>query len=300
MRQVNSILGFSFLLCVGCGSSAVTKELATARTAYTEALNGPTRSLNPTGLHEAHNFLARAEQAHADDPGSSEERALAYVAERRVHLATSQAAQVTAKSDQVAADEAFKSALISDAKRLKEQSADYSDQLTDAKATIATTEQARVAAEIRTREALKALEALAAVKQEQNRLVITLSGSVLFKSGSAELLELAKDRLKSVAAALSAYSDAPITVSGHTDSRGTDDANLKLSQARADSVRSYLISQGVTEANITAVGKGESTPIAGNETPEGQSSNRRVEILVDRDPLAKTQGMPAPLATPAK
>jgi outer membrane protein OmpA-like peptidoglycan-associated protein len=288
MNKFNSVVSIGALLLAGCGSVAVSKELATARDAYTNAKNGPTAALNPAGLHEAHGFLVRAEQARANDPGSAEERSLAYVAERRVHLALSEAAEVAAKRDQAAAEEAFKADLIANASRLKEQSASYSEQLKDAKGDIAASEQARAAAERRTIEALRALEALAAVKQEQNRIVITLSGSVLFKSGDSTLLEVAKERLKSVAEALGAYGSASITVSGHTDSRGSDDANLKLSQSRADAVRNYLISQGLVEVNIVAVGKGESSPVASNDTPEGQSSNRRVEIEVNKSPGASS------------
>jgi outer membrane protein OmpA-like peptidoglycan-associated protein len=293
MNKFNSVVSLGVLLLAGCGSVAVSKELATARDAYTNAKNGPAAALNPAGLHEAHGFLVRAEQARADDPGSAEERSLAYVAERRVHLALSEAEEVAAKRDQAAAEEAFKADLIAEGGRLKQQSDSYSEQLKDAKGDlkdakgdIAASEQARAAAERRTLEALKALEALAAVKQEQNRIVITLSGSVLFKSGDSTLLDVAKTRLKSVAEALSAYGSAAITVSGHTDSRGSDEANLKLSQSRADAVRNYLISQGLVEVNIVAVGKGESMPVAGNDTPEGQSSNRRVEIEVNRSPVA--------------
>jgi outer membrane protein OmpA-like peptidoglycan-associated protein len=286
MNKFNSVVGVGFLLCAGCGTAAVSKELATARDAYNNAKSGPTAALNPAGLHEAHGFLVRAEQARANDPGSAEERGLAYVAERRVHLALAEAEEVAAKRDQAAAEEAFKADLIAEGGRLKQQSDSYSEQLKDAKGDIAASEQARAAAERRTLEALKALEALAAVKQEQNRIVITLSGSVLFTSGESTLLEVAKTRLKSVAEALSAYGSAAITVSGHTDSRGSDEANLKLSQSRADAVRNYLISQGLVEVNIVAVGKGESMPVAGNDTPEGQSSNRRVEIEVNRSPVA--------------
>ena len=71
-----------------------------------------------------------------------------------------------------------------------------------------------------------------------------------------------------------------VQVDGHTDSVGSDEDNMRLSQGRADSVRSYLVTQGVPSARIKAVGRGESMPIADNKSPEGRANNRRVEIIV--------------------
>ena len=73
-----------------------------------------------------------------------------------------------------------------------------------------------------------------------------------------------------------------IVVEGYTDSNGNDDSNLRLSQSRAESVRSYLISKGVKAERIQAVGKGEASPIAPNDTAEGRANNRRVEIVVEK------------------
>ncbi len=69
------------------------------------------------------------------------------------------------------------------------------------------------------------------------------------------------------------------TIEGHTDSRGSDAYNLKLSQRRADSVRQYLIDKGVPASRLDAVGKGESSPIADNATAEGRAQNRRVLLV---------------------
>jgi OmpA-OmpF porin, OOP family len=63
---------------------------------------------------------------------------------------------------------------------------------------------------------------------------------------------------------------------GHTDSQGSDDYNLELSQKRANSVKNFLIKEGVAESRITAIGKGESEPIADNNTADGREKNRRV------------------------
>jgi outer membrane protein OmpA-like peptidoglycan-associated protein len=73
---------------------------------------------------------------------------------------------------------------------------------------------------------------------------------------------------------------ATVAVEGYTDSAGSDDFNLKLSQQRADTVRDYLVSQGLPDNTVTATGFGKSGPVADNATPTGRQQNRRVEIVV--------------------
>jgi outer membrane protein OmpA-like peptidoglycan-associated protein len=140
---------------------------------------------------------------------------------------------------------------------------------------------ARAEAEKKLAAAMKSLEEIAKVKEEQRGLVITLDGAVLFASGKTTLLPIAQDKLGKVAEVLQQQSDdKKIVVEGHTDSVGSDAANLKLSQERADAVRTYLVSRGVKADRITAVGKGETVPIADNKSAEGRANNRRVEIVV--------------------
>jgi OOP family OmpA-OmpF porin len=74
--------------------------------------------------------------------------------------------------------------------------------------------------------------------------------------------------------------EAPITVYGFTDNVGAHDMNMDLSQRRADSVRTYLISKGVPQDLIKAEGKGPDSPVADNESIEGRAQNRRVELVV--------------------
>jgi outer membrane protein OmpA-like peptidoglycan-associated protein len=111
--------------------------------------------------------------------------------------------------------------------------------------------------------------------------VITLDGQVLFVTGKAELLPIAKDRLNQVAKSLKELDDDKlVSVEGFTDSRGADDMNMKLSTDRANAVKDYLVSQGVKPEKLRSIGRGESNPIASNETPEGRANNRRVEIII--------------------
>jgi outer membrane protein OmpA-like peptidoglycan-associated protein len=112
-------------------------------------------------------------------------------------------------------------------------------------------------------------------------MVITLSGSVLFASAKSDVLPDAYTKLADVAKALSEQdSDAKILVEGYTDSQGGASYNLELSQRRADSVRSFLVSHGIASDRVTAQGFGLTSPIADNGTPEGRADNRRVEIVV--------------------
>ncbi len=103
---------------------------------------------------------------------------------------------------------------------------------------------------------------------------------VKFHNDSAKLTDDAKRVLDGVAAALREQPSIGIEVGGYTDSVGNDQYNLTLSQNRAESVRQYLIGKGLASSSLTAVGYGESSPIASNDTAEGREANRRVEFKV--------------------
>jgi outer membrane protein OmpA-like peptidoglycan-associated protein len=119
-------------------------------------------------------------------------------------------------------------------------------------------------------------------KREARGLVVNLS-DVLFASGSAVLEPGAREKLSRLSGILLAY-PGPYTlaIGGHTDSVGSDALNDKLSQARAESVRSYLLGAGIAPPHVTgAVGYGKRQPVADNGTVEGRARNRRVEIVID-------------------
>ena len=111
-------------------------------------------------------------------------------------------------------------------------------------------------------------------------MVITLSGSVLFASNKDALLPAAQERLGQVADALKTQDDHKIVVEGHTDSQGSAASNQGLSERRAQSVVSYLVSRGVPTDKIRAQGLGPNRPVSDNATVEGRANNRRVEIIV--------------------
>jgi outer membrane protein OmpA-like peptidoglycan-associated protein len=112
------------------------------------------------------------------------------------------------------------------------------------------------------------------------RGLIANMGDVLFQTGKYELKPEARERLAKVSGILLAYSSLKVAIEGHTDSVGTDDYNQRLSEQRADAVRDYFVSQGVTAQAVTARGLGKSQPIASNDTPDGRQRNRRVELVL--------------------
>ncbi|HMN47038.1 MAG TPA: OmpA family protein [Povalibacter sp.] len=119
---------------------------------------------------------------------------------------------------------------------------------------------------------------------------ITLEG-VTFETNSANLTSDSRGVLDAVATDLKKYPNLRIELQGHTDSSGSDAYNLKLSQQRAESVRGYLVQQGVAASQLAARGYGETQPIDDNGTAEGRLHNRRVVMLVlDNPGQVKVEG----------
>jgi outer membrane protein OmpA-like peptidoglycan-associated protein len=116
-------------------------------------------------------------------------------------------------------------------------------------------------------------------------LVITL-GDVLFTTGQADLKSSASGNLNKLVTFLNQYPTRTVMIEGFTDSVGTDEYNLGLSQRRADSVKTYLTQQGIETARLTASGKGESQPVEGNDTATGRQQNRRVAVIINDPPTA--------------
>lgn len=106
--------------------------------------------------------------------------------------------------------------------------------------------------------------------------------NIFFQFGKATLTDDSFPELDRIAGELQERSTLVIEIQGHTDDVGSDEANLTLSQARADAVRSYLLSKRIPDNQVRSVGFGESRPIATNATPEGQAQNRRVEFVIVR------------------
>jgi len=273
-----------FLGAIGlsaCAATTPTPELVNAREAYLEAVQGTANRYEPDRVLSAKQALDRAEAAHNEEAGSREEKHFAYIALRMAETASVYGDAAAANEREKRAKQEY--ATMQDKLRTVAETG-LKDEKTITEAQRKALEQeraARQALESRLRTALESLKELAMVKEEARGLVITLNGSVLFATGKSELLPTAKDRLAEVAVALKdAKPDQTFVVEGHTDSVGSDAENQKLSQARAEAVRNYLVSQGVAAERITAVGQGEARPVADNNNAEGRANNRRVEIII--------------------
>ena len=114
---------------------------------------------------------------------------------------------------------------------------------------------------------------------EANSLLITLDSGVLFDVDKYDVRPKAEEVLKNLAIVLKEMDVKNFEIDGHTDSDASDEYNQVLSEKRANSVKNFLVSQGVT-AEITTKGYGESKPVASNDTAEGKQKNRRVEIII--------------------
>jgi OOP family OmpA-OmpF porin len=102
-----------------------------------------------------------------------------------------------------------------------------------------------------------------------------------FETGSAQINTTSVPLLRNLGAVARRCDRFSIQVEGHTDDRGERDLNMRLSQERADSVRSFLIAEGVAPGKVVAVGYGPDRPVASNRTPAGQAANRRIQFTVN-------------------
>ncbi|MGA8072536.1 MAG: OmpA family protein [Candidatus Acidiferrales bacterium] len=120
-------------------------------------------------------------------------------------------------------------------------------------------------------------------------LVVNL-GDVLFATAKYDLRPEARERLAKLSGIVLAHPGLNLTVEGHTDNVGSDAFNQTLSEQRAQSVRQYLIDQGLDAGTITAQGFGKTMPVADNSTAEGRQKNRRVEIIVSGEVIGTKIG----------
>ena len=293
-----ALLALAFL---ACGETLPPKELVDARAAYDRAASGKAGQLHPAQVYEAKQSLDKAEAKFKEEGDAPDTKDLSYVAQRKAQYAEAMAEVTLADQRLAQADkdmraltgralESAQAALkksqediekqkaMTDAERLKAQNA-----LSDAEKARQEAEkerQARLEAEKRMKQAIDDLAKIAAIKEEQRGMVITLTGNVLFESGKWALLPGAQIKLNEVAEALKMNKDRDITIEGHTDNQGNRQSNVDLGQHRAESVKDYIVSRGVDGSRVKAVGIGQDRPIADNTSPEGRANNRRVEIIV--------------------
>jgi outer membrane protein OmpA-like peptidoglycan-associated protein len=220
-----------------------------------------------------HDAQQQAADAAAQAARAESERAAAERAKHEAEIATAKA--VSAQQDA----ELARMAAIAEQKRLADEAA--------------AAQAARNAAEKDThelRERLRAqLDAILQTRDTARGLIVSLS-DVLFDFDQATLKPGAREKLAKVSGILLTYPTLHLNVEGHTDSVGSDDYNLKLSQRRADAVRDYLTANGINSANIQAAGLGKDGPVASNDTAAGRQQNRRVEMVVSGDVIGQPIG----------
>ena len=279
------VLGMT-LATAACSATLPPNELVAARNNYARASTGPAAQVAQAELHTAKSVLDRAESAFKEDGDTAETKEIAYAAGRSAELAESrarifQANQVKDQTNATARANEVNQAQVTAAELTKTKG-----QLATQGQALATEKERREDAERRAAQAAADLAKFATVKQDPVRgMVITLSGGVLFESAKWQLLPTAQTKLNDVADALTKQDkESAIVVEGHTDSQGAAAMNQELSQKRAESVRTYLVSRGIATDRITAQGLGPSRSIADNTSPEGRANNRRVEIVVKPKP----------------
>ena len=169
--------------------------------------------------------------------------------------------------------------LQKDVEQAKAQAAaSANDKLASAQATAANAQADAAAAQAEAAR-LKAQMRDYQLKQTQLGATLVLQ-DVVFETGKADLKPGAAQRLQPLAQYLQANPTVKVRIDGHTDAQGSDAYNQQLSQARAQSVRAALSGMGVAGDRITAVGHGESSPVADNRNAAGRQQNRRVEVTL--------------------
>jgi len=265
---------------------------AEARNKLTQLQSDPNlASRVPMAMKEADTAVRTAEQPQADKELGAYR---VYLADRKVDIARAQAETSFAEDQRTALSAQRESARLDARTREADAAkgqvatarAEGAQQKMAADQARSEADAAQVAAassEQQTAELQRQIDVLQARRTDRG-LVLTL-GDVLFTSGRADLKAGATANLNKLVAFLNKYPDRTVAVEGYTDSVGSEDYNQGLSERRADAVKSYLAGQGISSIRLSASGKGESAPVAGNDSAAGRQQNRRVEVIIG-DPSA--------------
>jgi outer membrane protein OmpA-like peptidoglycan-associated protein len=288
MKSIAVIVAtFAVAVLSACGGERLPpKALSDARDEFHRAKTGIAIQLDPTDVHEADLALQRANQAWGDDPDDPNTIDLAIVAQRKAQIAEAEAQTMKSQRDAEEAKRQLQDLMSTQLQSARGQLNQTKQQLNQTQGALEA--EQRAAAEQRQRlddlekklkDARDTIAKIAAVKDDDRGMVITLQGEVLFSTGKWDLKAGAMAKLDQIAEVL-VGKEQPMVVYGHTDNVGTHDMNMDLSQKRANAVRDYLVSRGIPQDLISAQGKGPDVPVSDNGSIEGRASNRRVEIVV--------------------
>jgi outer membrane protein OmpA-like peptidoglycan-associated protein len=279
VASASALLGLA-----GCASTPRdSAALSAAREAVSQAANDPDVTRHaPTDLQRARNLLVNAESAAEKDGADAPVAAhYAYLSQQVAGIAVQRAREQVAiarvKEGEaerqrilVAARESEAMRAQSAAEQARNEAQNAQSQLAQAQA-----ESQRLAAQLQDMQA----------RQTSRGLVLTLD-DVLFDTGKAQLKSGSLRVLDQVAEFLEQNPERHVQVEGFTDSQGTDDFNLQLSQNRADAVAQAIIQRGIAAERVRARGYGEQYPVASNSSAGSRQLNRRVEIVVSNDEAA--------------
>lgn len=233
----------------------------------------------PSAVMEADAAVLAAEQPTRDLVAGQH---AVYVAQRKVGIARAEAER-RAADETLTALKQQRETILSEGQTREVEIAQAQTEaaaaaaLAQQRAALAAQQEAANASAM-TSELRRQMELLQA-RLTEHGMVMTL-GDALFATGKSELQSGAAERLGLLAEFMHRYIDRTLLIEGHTDSQGSDEKNLALSQRRAEAVRAYLISQSVAATRMTTAGRSKDAPVADNATAEGRLQNRRVEIVI--------------------
>jgi outer membrane protein OmpA-like peptidoglycan-associated protein len=281
---------------------------AKSDTAQAKSEMAQNQERNASDLRDSAAAEARS-RTQADDANRQKDQAQLESAQAKSDMAQSQERSASDLRDSAAA-EARSRTQADDANRQKDQAQREStqamsdmaqSQATSANAVAAAqadASQSRSAAQLSEQRAQAAdadkatmrtrletqLNTILQTRDSARGLIVSMS-DVLFDTGKYTLMPGAREKLAKVAGILVAYPSLNIAVGGYTDNVGSGQSNQKLSEQRASSVRDYLVKDGVAGNSVTAMGYGDSQPVASNNSAAGRQANRRVELVVSGEAI---------------
>lgn len=276
LRFSRQLLSYSLLLTTVAACSSAPKMAEGISDIRTELntlqANNELAILAPAAISQAEEAVRAAEQPVKNEQLSQH---LVFVADRKVNIALAQAQSRFAEDQQKVLAKNRDDARL-DARTTEANQAHQDARLARADAADARQESDDAQAQL----------ALLNARESERGWVVTL-GDVLFDTGKANLKSSTSQHLTNLATFLGKYPQRGAIIEGYTDSVGTEEYNLGLSERRADSVSNFLQAQGVQSSRLSSQGKGESFPVANNESASGRQQNRRVEVIITNAPQAQ-------------
>jgi outer membrane protein OmpA-like peptidoglycan-associated protein len=205
-------------------------------------------------------------------------------AKRQAELTSAKEAQMKAEADAKAAQQKAEAAEAAQKAAAEQAALQAKEQAARDAATLAQAQTAALRAQL-----LKQLNEVLQTTDTPRGLVVNMA-DVLFETNKYALSQDAQLKLAKLSGIIQAHPGLNLAIEGYTDTTGTPDYNLKLSQQRADAVRDFLISQGLSADTITSKGLGQADPVADNSTAAGRKMNRRVEIVVSGEVIGAKMG----------